>query len=229
MLSLPQNDSGPYTFILRWTVDSVHYFRGLHSNTKDMQDATQSLLKMHINRISVFCIKAIFLSFISVKTGTFLFPMSYFTAQFGWTRPLVVFEKFYFFIFFQHFLQQYRRHRIHSFTNTKHTTTLVAAAAAVKGRGEMLRVLEVASSALAIPLFQTLPSSVIARKNLPFGVAILEPFCSIAVWEQWKKLSFETCRGKTKRFLTKIWACYSNWEEAEMEVKRRGSVGYCCN
>lgn len=28
-----------------------------------------------------------------------------------------------FFPFFQHFLQQYRRHRIHSFTNTKHTTT----------------------------------------------------------------------------------------------------------
>jgi len=53
------------------------------------------------------------------------------------TKLLSVFEKFYFFIFFlQHFLQQYRHHRIHSFTNTKHTTTLVAAAAAaVKGGG----------------------------------------------------------------------------------------------
>lgn len=34
----------------------------------------------------------------------------------------------FFFFFSRHFLQQYRHHRIHSFTNTKHTTTLVAAA-----------------------------------------------------------------------------------------------------
>lgn len=53
------------------------------------------------------------------------------------------------FSFFQHFLQQYRRHRIHSFTNTKHTTTLVAA---VKKRGEggTLPVLDVASSAQTV-------------------------------------------------------------------------------
>lgn len=57
--------------------------------------------------------------------------------QQGWvlTSPDLVFANFYFFHFFpRHFLQQYRRHRIHSFTNTKHTTTLVAAA--VKKRTE---------------------------------------------------------------------------------------------
>lgn len=71
-----------------------------------------------------------------------------------------------FFLFFQHFLQQYRRHRIHSFTNTKHTTTLVAAAAsAVKrrgggGGGKCCGFLEVAISVLAILPFQRFPSSI---------------------------------------------------------------------
>lgn len=37
------------------------------------------------------------------------------------------------FLFSSIFLQQYRHHRLHSFTNTKHITTLAADAAAVKG------------------------------------------------------------------------------------------------
>lgn len=41
-------------------------------------------------------------------------------------------RSFIFSFFFQHFLQQYRRHRIHSFTNTKHTTTTTLVAVAVK-------------------------------------------------------------------------------------------------
>lgn len=39
-----------------------------------------------------------------------------------------------FFFVFQYSLQQYRHHRLHSFTNTKHTTILAADAAAVKGK-----------------------------------------------------------------------------------------------
>lgn len=64
----------------------------------------------------------------------------------------------------------------------------------------MLRVLEVASSALAILLFQRLPSVVIAYKEPALWVCRFgTSFCSIAVWEEWKKLSFETCRGKRKK------------------------------
>lgn len=51
-----------------------------------------------------------------------------------------------FFPFFQHFLQQYRRHRIHSFTNTKHTTTTttttLVAVAVKKGQRSKLQDVE---------------------------------------------------------------------------------------
>lgn len=50
-----------------------------------------------------------------------------------------------FFPFFQHFLQQYRRHRIHSFTNTKHTTTTTTTLVAVavkKGQRSKLQDVE---------------------------------------------------------------------------------------
>lgn len=128
----------------------------------------------------------------------------------AWTRQLVVFENFYFFFFFQHFLQQYRRHRIHSFTNTKHTTTLVAAAAAAKKRrgGEgLLRRLEVASSASAIRTFQTLPSSIIARKNLPFGsfCHFWDLFSSVAIWWNNGK-SFLLRHVGVKQNVSRLWS-----------------------
>lgn len=121
------------------------------------------------------------------------------------------------FSFFQHFLQQYRRHRIHSFTNTKHTTTLVAAVKKRGGRGD-------AASSGRCQFSPDSPSFCrgASNKNVYFRVAILGLFffffCSAAIWWTAK-------RGQTKRVETMIWAwCYSEWEEAGMEIKRRGSV-----
>lgn len=71
----------------------------------------------------------------------------------------------------------------YNFTNTKHTTTLAAAAAAVvieENWGNSAG-LEVASSALAILLYQRLPSSILARKKLPFGLPFWDDFAAFAV------------------------------------------------
>lgn len=127
----------------------------------------------------LFCIKAIFLTFfkkiffspVNEHRNTFLHYVLFYRPGFVNRTTRDIWEVLF---FFQHFLQQYRRHRIHSFTNTKHTTTLAAAAAAVEGReGEEggrggtgdgdVAGLEVASSVSPSIL------SIIVRKNLPFG------------------------------------------------------------
>lgn len=142
----------------------------------------------------------------SLNTGTAV-------LQAAWPGPLVVFEKFYFFFFFQHFLQQYRRHRIHSFTNTKHTTTLAAAAAAsavVEGKGEVLT------------------SSFQPRSSF---VAVLGPFCSIAVWEQWKK-SFLLTHVGVKQRVSRLWSEHvvtPTERRQKWEIKGRSSVWSDCD
>lgn len=124
---------------------------------------THSVIKKHMNRKKcVFSSKAIFSSFFSVNKQEKIF-MSIFPSRFGeWDHSRRL--RSFIFSFFQHFLQQYRHHRIHSFTNTKHTTTFAAAAAAVEGR---VKALEVASLA-----------SLIRSSILPFRVAMLEPFAA---------------------------------------------------
>lgn len=133
-------------------------------------NTTDTEMKMHMNRMCLFCIKAIFLTFFfSEHRNSFLHYVLFYRPGFVNRTTRDIWEVLFFLFFFQHFLQQYRRHRIHSFTNTKHTTTL--AAAAVEGReggggegdGGMLRVWR-------LPV-QSWPSilSIIVRKNLPFG------------------------------------------------------------
>lgn len=106
----------------------------------------------------------------------------------GQRGPLVVLEKFLFFPFFQHFLQQYRRHRIHSFTNTKHTTTTTTLVAVAVKKGQRSKLQDVEGypvTALTIFILQGFKKTTKKTQlktsgpaHPPYGYLFWDEFCS---------------------------------------------------
>lgn len=95
----------------------------------------------------------------------------------------------------------------------------------------MLRVLEVASSALAILLFQRLPSSVIARKNLPFGGCHVGTFFAafLAVRTMEKSFLLRHVGVKNEMFLDYdlSMVLLQLRGSRKWRLKEEGSVGRC--
>lgn len=147
----------------------------------------------------------------------------------------MVFEKFYFFLFFQHFLQQYRRHRIHSFTNTKHTTTTLVAVAVKKkrGRGKSCGLWRVASSALAILLLQDQKKKQQNQKQKVGPALRTAAFCgTYFAARQYNGIQgfISDTRGGSKQIASGLWPSVTpNDRRQKWKLNRRGSVGRRCH